>query len=151
MPPPLSLGWDELHMDDIATNPVQTGGNTSPLGPDSQDSAAVHTLPLTYRSKCKICLIEEYMGWFKSLGNAPLETPPPCNSTVHGNIFIHTDGKNALQMWMRTTQKTWEPINAGHKHPYLPSYLFVIKKGRPSWVTQKTIATYTYQNIALAS
>lgn len=97
------------------------------------------------RKDKKIRDLEEYMGWYTSSGSQPLEAPPSHKDAEYGDIFVHLYGEEDAQVWMRTAMATWERVNPGHDHPYLPGYRLMLKDGRPGWVTRKTIATYHYR------
>ena len=87
------------------------------------------------------------MGWFESSGQRSIECPAQCEGASCGDVFIHscTGAEETVQMWIRTGDGTWEAAAAGHIHPYLPGYRLVMTKGKPGWVTRKTIATYGYR------
>jgi hypothetical protein len=93
----------------------------------------------------KIRGIEEYMGYYLSSGNSPLEEPPRDKIAEHGDVFVHSYEGEKHQIWMGTADAKWECIAPGHDHPYLPGYRLMLKHGKPGWVTQKTIATYHYR------
>lgn len=84
------------------------------------------------------------MGWYESAGTAALRYPSRCEGVESGDLFIHSYGLDRAQVWVMGDEK-WSVIGMGHKHPYLPGYRLLIKNGKPSWVTRKTIATYSYR------
>lgn len=87
------------------------------------------------------------MGWFESFGQERIEGPVQCEGASCGDVFIHScaGAEGAPQVWIRMGDGTWEAAAAGHIHPYLPCYRLVVTKGKPRWVTRKTIATYGYR------
>lgn len=97
------------------------------------------------RTDKKIRGLAEYMGYYLSSGDSSLQEPPHYKDAQLGDVFLHSFEDDNFQIWMRMDSGKWESIRPGQAHPYLQGYQLLLKNGKPTWVTGRTIATYHYR------
>lgn len=64
-----------------------------------------------------------------------------------GDIYIHEEsGTKTRGVWVLGKDNQWKAARTGDTHPNKEDYhLYIDKAGRPTWVTRKTLQTYTYR------
>lgn len=103
-------------------------------------------------SKRKIRGTDASFTLIQSKGHTIPASPPSVDNAQAGDVYVHeeTSTRN-YTTWVYGKDGKWEKACQGAAHPNLGSYQLSTDKGRPGWVTRKTLQTYSYRGRSAAA